>query len=135
MIDSKLRFPHRKIPEPTNTTPPPRPNAAPPQPPTTPPRRHNNNREHRRNLPPSPPPSNLPSPPINGNSRIYNPKGVGHNMFDSLAILGLTIEDDIKQRDTSEGGTWKWRESTTLIKTNLKRQGETGRTQLSSSNS
>ena len=98
MIDSKLRFPHRKIPEPTNTTPPLRPNAAPPQPPTPPQRRHNNNREHRRDLPPSPPPNNPPSPPRNGNSRNYNPEGVGHNMFDSLAILGFTIQYDITER-------------------------------------
>ena len=71
MIDSKLRFPHRDLPEPTTNNsnqspPPPNFNSDPPpqddQPPPTPPQRNNNNRGRRRNHPPSPPPNN-PLPP------------------------------------------------------------------------
>ena len=91
MIDSKLRFPHRKIPEPTQNTDKPHTHTQDNQPPRTPPRRNNNNNRERRRNPP-------PSPPRNGSSQNYDPEGVGRNIYDSLAILGLTLQDDITER-------------------------------------
>ena len=98
LIDSRLRFPHRNIPEPSN------PNEDPPYPqspprnstPPSPPRQSNRN----SNRPPSPCSQNIPpSPPRNNDeSRNYNPEGVGHNLQDSFAILGYTIEDGATER-------------------------------------
>jgi hypothetical protein len=87
LIDSRLRCPHRNIPEPTNLNEPP-PNPTDDSIPPTPPRRSN------QRPPPSPRPQNpLPSPPRNNRNRNYDPNGVSHNLKDSFAILGYSLEE------------------------------------------
>ena len=64
-------------------------------PPPTPPR----NRQHNnRYSPPSPPTNNPRSPPRANAYSNYNPEGVGHNLHDSFAILGFTLEDGVTER-------------------------------------
>ena len=102
LINSRLRFPHRIIPEPSN------PNKDPPNPqspprnfnPPSPPRWSNPN----HNRPPSPCSQNIPpSPPRNNDkSRNYNPEGVGHNLRDSFTILRYTIEDEAIERQVRQ---------------------------------
>ena len=89
MIDSKLRTPHLDIPEPSKANPPPPPSPQSPR--------------NRSTPPPSPPKQNTnyynpPSPPRENTSNNFNPDGVGHNLHDSFAILGFSLEDGATER-------------------------------------
>ena len=96
--DSRLCFPHRNIPEPSNPNEDPPNLQSPPRnsTPPSPPRQSN----HNHNRPPIPCSQIIPpSPPRNNDeSRNYNPEGVGHNLQDPFAILGYTIEDGATER-------------------------------------
>ena len=101
MIDSKLQFPHIKIPEPNKarSTPPsspPRHSSCPPNENNTPPRERQNRQRNRPLTPPNQTPE--PSPSRNQGPRDYDPEGVGQNLYDSFAILGFSLEDNATER-------------------------------------
>ena len=83
MIESKIRSPHLKIPNPSSNT-------SNSQHKTPSPRRNNQQQQGNQNhLPPSLPPQN---------HNEYNPEGVGVNLKDSLGILGFSMNEIVLER-------------------------------------
>ena len=99
LIDSKLRYPHRDIPEPSRSSaprsPPPRDSSSsrPATPPPASPPQRGRRRENYR----TPPPREQPSTPPSTRSRSYDPDGIGRNLRDSLAILGFSLGDNVSE--------------------------------------
>ena len=98
LIESRLKSPHIEHNEPAPSPPSPPSSTPPPSPPRTstssPPHRNQRNSRRQNTPPPNPP----PSPPQNNTSRDYDPDGIGHNLCDSLDILGFSLEDNVTER-------------------------------------